>query len=91
MSLQQADPKGLIRESFRIDGISDAECRSIFMDWALSLPPNCDSVEAMRTVLVSYDAPNGHPMTQLLNDGLVQSTQPARRTRRAARPSSHQS
>jgi hypothetical protein len=31
------DPKGLIREAFRIDGITDAECRSIFVDWALSV------------------------------------------------------
>jgi hypothetical protein len=31
------DPKGLIRESFRIEGITGAECRSIFVDWALSV------------------------------------------------------
>jgi hypothetical protein len=31
------DPKGLIFEAFRIDGITDAECRSIFVDWALSV------------------------------------------------------
>ena len=32
-----ADPKGLIREAFRIDGITASECRSIFVDWALSV------------------------------------------------------
>ena len=26
------DPKGLIRESFRIDGITESECRSILME-----------------------------------------------------------
>jgi hypothetical protein len=38
LRLDEADPKGLIRESYAIEGISDAECRSIFMDWAMSLP-----------------------------------------------------
>ena len=32
------DPKGLIRESYRIEGITEGECRSVFLDWALSLP-----------------------------------------------------
>ena len=36
------DPKGLIREAYRIEGITLGECRSIFLDWALSLP---DGVE----------------------------------------------
>ena len=31
------DPKGLIYESYRIPDISPPECRSIFLDWALSL------------------------------------------------------
>ena len=31
------DPKGLIADAYRIDGIDKAECRSIFLDWALSL------------------------------------------------------
>jgi hypothetical protein len=38
MDLGQADPKGLIRESYRIEGITAGECRSILVDWALSLP-----------------------------------------------------
>ena len=37
------DPKGLIREAYRIDGITAGECRSIFLDWALSLPDGQDS------------------------------------------------
>ena len=28
------DPKGLIRESYRMEGIGPAECRSNFLDWA---------------------------------------------------------
>ena len=30
------DRKGLIEEAYKIDGITAAECRSIFLDWALS-------------------------------------------------------
>ena len=37
------DPKGLIREAYSIDGITKAECRSIFLDWALSLPLENDT------------------------------------------------
>ncbi len=36
------DPKGLIRESFAIEGIGAPECRSIFLDWALGLPAGHD-------------------------------------------------
>jgi hypothetical protein len=32
--LKEADPKGLVRESYRIEGITLGECRSIFVDWA---------------------------------------------------------
>ena len=35
MELAEADPKGLVRESYQIDGITVGECRSIFLDWAL--------------------------------------------------------
>jgi len=30
------DPRGLIFESYRIDGITIEECRMIFLDWALA-------------------------------------------------------
>ena len=31
------DPRNLIREAYRIEGITLADCRSIFLDWALGL------------------------------------------------------
>ena len=40
------DPRGLIRESYRIEGITEAECRSIFMDWALGTPVDADQAAA---------------------------------------------
>ncbi|MFN4101582.1 MAG: hypothetical protein ACK4GT_17600 [Pararhodobacter sp.] len=63
--LDPDDPKGLIRESFRIDGIGEAECRMILIDWALSLPASADYAETARR-LAARDRPADHPMTALL-------------------------
>ena len=79
------DPKGLIRESFRIDGITDAECRSILIDWALSLPAGTD-VAAAASRLVAQERPADHPMTRLLTDaGALSETTGRRRGGRGAR------
>lgn len=84
MQLTEADPKGLIRESYRIEGISDPECRSILVDWALSLPAGVDSALALRVVLAEYAVPD-HPMTAVLTEGLQESATPQRRGGRAGR------
>ncbi|WP_407493183.1 hypothetical protein [Pseudooceanicola sp. MF1-13] len=80
------DPKGLIRESFNIEGISDAECRSILMDWALSLPDDRPQKEALAALQAQYgtDAPD-HPMTTLLIEGQARLATAGRRGGRAAR------
>ena len=86
MDLKSADPKGLVRESYRIEGITDGECRSIFVDWALSLPVGCPVPEALRVLIATYalDAPN-HPMSSVLEKGLLAAPEPRRRGGRAAR------
>lgn len=77
---EDLDHKGLIRESYRIDGITEAECRSIFLDWALSLPDDGDA-EASRQILLAIYAPKhpDHPMTHVLREGLGVSETPRRR------------
>ena len=86
MDLKLADPKGLIRESYRIEGIGAIECRSIFLDWALSLAPGTNQTEAMRTVLASYGTEASHPMSEVLAEGLTKAeAPPARRGGRAGR------
>lgn len=68
---EQVDPKGLIRESFRIEGISAQECRSIFLDWALSCPAGIDMRTAVSLLLARYEPASGdtpHPMLDLLRE-----------------------
>ena len=140
LTLERADPKRLVYESFRIDGItpalpsrdepnqkvtisgritntSDVELsnlqvafwrsldpiqtaegmttalgRSIFVDWALSLPEGVVAAEAARLLLDAY-APKaqaagevGHPMVKVLVDGASASvTTPRRKGGRAGR------
>ena len=72
------DPKGLIREAYRIDGIGIEECRSIFLDWALSVPLGTETAPLIATLLERHGAPD-HPMTQVLRDGLAGYGKPARR------------
>ena len=78
LPLERADPKGLIRESYRIEGIGQAECRSIFVDWALSLPDGVDTAQALAALLAAYGA-DDHPMTSVLREGLIRPTAPAGR------------
>lgn len=76
----QTDPKGLIQESYRIEGITPVECRSIFVDWALSLPDGQDSVAVLVLLLERYaaEAPD-HPMTAILREGQQGASAPKRR------------
>ncbi len=78
------DPKGLIREAYLIEGITAPECRSIFLDWALSLPPDADTAAPISALLVQYGQPD-HPMTATLQAGLAPSGPPKRRGGRAGR------
>ncbi|SDC22540.1 hypothetical protein [Ruegeria marina] len=74
------DPKGLIYEAYRIEGITASQCRSIFLDWALSLPAAVDQRQALDDLNGRYggDAPD-HPMTGVIRDGLTASATPRRR------------
>jgi hypothetical protein len=86
MRLDEADPKGLVRESYRIEGITLGECRSILVDWALSLPLDAPMKEAIRVVMAEYalGAPD-HPMSKVLEEGLLSPVAPKLRGGRAAR------
>ncbi len=81
------DPKALIAESYRIDGITEGECRSIFLDWALSLPTDTDTKPLLEQLLTRHGtAFPDHPMTQVLTLGLQSAGAPRRRGGWRSRP-----
>ncbi|NIY73103.1 hypothetical protein HCZ30_11750 [Marivivens donghaensis] len=91
MAQDDIDPTGLIRESYRIDGITLEECRSIFFDWALKTPLGSDTNANVRGLLARYEGGNPHhPMTGVLKEALDQPTAPKRRGGRSARVTDQQ-
>lgn len=88
MELSAVDRKGLIRESYRIEGITAGECRTIFLDWALSLPEAFAPKDAISFLLDTYGpSAADHPMTQVLKEGLADQPKARRRGGRASRVS----
>ena len=80
IEIDPVDPKGLIRESYRIEGISLPECRTIFLDWAISVPVGEDPAVWIETLLATYGPSNAdHPMTDVLNEALMPSERAGRR------------
>lgn len=78
------DIKGLIFDAYQIDGISAPECRSIFLDWALSYEGEAQT--GITALLERYkDEPSDHPMTATLKEGLAAAEAPKRRGGRRAR------
>ena len=83
------DPKGLISEAYKIEGITDGECRSIFLDWALGVPIEKDTQAVIRKLLLLYEvAAPEHPMTSTLREGLKNVSNPRRRGGWRSRPRS---
>ena len=73
------DPKALIQEAYRIKDITRPECRSIFLDWALSLPIEKDPNISIQNLLARYKSEfSVHPMTETLEEGLLTMVNPKR-------------
>ena len=84
------DPTGLIYEAFNIDGISEAECRTIFLDWALKVPVGQDEQSWISVLLQRYaDKPDNHPMIVTLKAAQQRTIAPKRRGGRAGRLHQH--
>lgn len=63
----QHDPRSLIYEAYRIEGIAPEDARAIFFDWALGLPAGTDPAEAARALRRHHaDRADDHPMSVLL-------------------------
>jgi len=86
MDLDEADPKGLVRESYAIDGITLRECRSIFVDWVLSLPVGRSVPEALAVLIAQYAITRpDHPMSGVMQSGLAEPDAPRRKGGRMGR------
>ncbi len=87
MDKDPLDHKGLIREAYRMEGITAEECRSIFLDWALSTADGADSRAMIAALLEKYAAAApDHPMTQVLREGNQRTIAPRRRGGWRTRP-----
>jgi hypothetical protein len=87
MHREPIDPKGLIYEAYRIEGIDAGQCRSIFLDWALSLPESEDTQDALAQLIARYGPDNtDHPMTTVLRQGQQAADRPKRRGGWRSRP-----
>jgi hypothetical protein len=76
----EQDPRGLIYDSYRIEGISAEQCRSIFFDWALGMDAARDNRADIQVLLDIYGAGQpDHPMTVVLREGLQSAQRPRRR------------
>ena len=73
------DPRGLIEESYRMEGLGPAECRTIFLDWALGVPEGEDIRPLVETLLARHGGEADHPMTAVLRDGLAATDTKGRR------------
>ena len=79
------DPRGMIYESYRIDGLSLEEARAIFLDWAMERASD-DMRPDLRTLLDEYEVQHpDHPMTQVIKQGLERAATPKRRGGRLGR------
>ncbi|MEM7237144.1 MAG: hypothetical protein AAF501_04900 [Pseudomonadota bacterium] len=73
------DPRDLIAESYRIEGIGVEDCRAIFFDWALGLDASVNPADAAKSLLDHHAPPEDHPMTGLLRDAAEGTPRPRRR------------
>jgi len=86
MNIEMIDPKGLMQDAYLIEGIRIEECRSIFLDWALSVPIEQNARDWIVLLLNLYRSKHPeHPMTLVLQEGLIAQEKPARRGGRKAR------
>ena len=86
MKFEDVDPKGLIRESYIIEGITSPMCKTIFFDWAIQVAVGADPGAHIAFCISHYgaDLPD-HPMTAVLKAALAPAPQKIRRGGRAGR------
>lgn len=70
------DARGVIHEAYRIEGITEQDCRTIFLDWAMFAPDTPPMADQLDRLLQVYGKDNpDHPMTAVIRQGLDRSRQ----------------
>ena len=86
MLVNEVDPKGLIRESYSIDGITLPECKTIFFDWAIQIEVKANPADHIQFCIDYYGAElQKHPMTKVLTEALAPAPAQKRRGGRSGR------
>ena len=70
------DARGMIHEAYCIDGITEQDCRTIFLDWAMFAPDAPPMAEQLERLMQVYGKDNpDHPMTKVIRQGLDRTNQ----------------
>lgn len=86
MNLKEMDKRELFLDSYRIEGITEGECRSIFLDWAIGIPSGQDPKPWLKLIYAHYQPQfPDHPMTKVLHESLGEAERTGRRGGRAGR------
>lgn len=69
-----------------MDGLSEGEYRTIFLDWALGMPTEVDTRSAVRALIAKHAAAGpDHPMMVILQAALIDTRSSRRLGGRRAR------
>ncbi len=78
--LSVLDPKGLFKDVYIMEGITAGECRSVFLDWAISRKDDVDEKTALKVLHDTYAlAEPDHPMSEVLRAALAAGQKKPRR------------
>lgn len=78
--VREVDPRDLIREAYRIEGITLPDCRTVFLDWSLGDMGAVPTQEAVTRLLAHYGSRDPeHPMTLVLRSATAEAPSPQRR------------
>ncbi|MBM9594146.1 hypothetical protein [Roseitranquillus sediminis] len=83
--MHEPDPRNLIGEAYRMPHLSEADCRVVFLDWAIGVPAEDDAAEAIRALLARHAGQEAHPMTEVLRAALAPVASKGRRGGRSGR------
>ena len=86
MNLKEMDSRELFEDSYKIEGITEGECRSIFLDWAIGIPAGQEHKPWLELIHGHYQPKfPEHPMTKVLSESLGQAKHTGRRGGRSGR------